>query len=1430
VKDRDHINMEKDPAVLFHRGVWSWFEQQFGAPTQVQAATWPLIAAGRHVLATAPTGSGKTLTAFLWSLNRFATGALDPGATRVLYVSPLKALNNDIQRNLLEPLAGLESLPGFPAVRALTRSGDTPQNERQRMLRRPPEILITTPESLFLLLTARGGRQALATVETVIVDEVHSLVDNRRGVALMTSLERLADLAGEFQRIALSATVRPLDEVAAYVGGVAPDRRPRPVEIVDTPGAKALELRVRFPEAAQCAQEQGQPVWDGLCDAFRAHAEANRSTLIFTNSRSLAEKITFKLNEGAPEPLAYAHHGSLSREIRTAVESRLKAGELKAIVATSSLEMGIDIGHLDEVVLVQSPGSVAATLQRIGRAGHRVGETSRGTLYPSHALDFLEAAVLTDAVAARDIEPLSLLRNPLDVLAQIIVSCCAQSECSVDAIFEVVSRASPYRTLSRSSFELVLEMLAGRYAGSRVRELKPRIHYDRIARTVKAHKSALFALYNSGGTIPDRGYYKLRHAESGAELGELDEEFVWEARLGQIFSFGTQNWQIRRITHNDVLVEQARPDALAPPFWRAEVINRGLHFSERLGGFLETADSLLASGRAETLRRSLVEDRHFDDGAADELVGFLTAQRDAVGCALPHRHHLVLEHVMSGPGGYRGPDEISHLVIHSFWGGCLNRPWALAIEGAWQQRFGEIPEIHADNNAISILLRAPVEAAELLGMVTSANLRELLRGALESSGFFGARFRECAGRALLLTRRRFDQRLPLWLSRLQAKKLMTSIAAYPDFPVLLETWRTCIDDEFDLPALAARLDALQDGVIRWSAVRSATPSPMASHLTFATVSRYMYADDSPDQRARSSLSDELIGDALTSEALRPRIRPETVEVFLAKRQRLATDYRPGEAEEWADWLKERVLIAEAETCDELVAAPGACWVARDGRRWLAHRESLPALVGSGLIRASDADAPVPEIADPRSALQLSLEIVSFYGPLTEDELRELLPAVDASLVEDDALVAGPLLESDQTLRYCERTNLEALLRLQRALARPSVEPRPQAELPAFLAAWQGFGRALDARTVEDTLERLKGYSAAPAVWLGDLFHARWPDFDDHRLDEAFTELDLVWWGTGRELVTFGHPEDMALLLEEPDGSELGALFSDPAARYTFGQLADRHAEGLERFNERFWDGVWHGEVYSDSLAALRGAVKGSFRLLTRPARQQTLRGARRRSTGRLSWPGNWMLRRGELPDPDPLTELEDSKERARMLLDRYGFVCRELANREGGRLRWARLARALFAMELAGEVVAGYFFSGLSGPQFMSPAGLQTFQSRRQPESFWLNALDPASPCGLGSTDGALPPRRARNYLAFHGGLLKLTVENGGRRLRFLVAPDDDALPELCEVMRHLTRTRGRVTVEEINGTPALDSPYAPALERILNASRDHRALCVEPG
>jgi len=1391
------------------------------------------------VLITAPTGSGKTLTAFLWSLSQHATAVADKDAppspsTRVLYISPLKALNNDIQRNLNAPLAALEADYGYPKMRVATRSGDTSQSERQRMLRHPPDILITTPESLGLLLTTLKGRTALAQVEVVILDEIHAIVDNRRGVALMANLERLAGISGEFQRIALSATVNPLEAVADYVAGRDDAGQPRPMRIVNAVGAKQVTLDVCFPSDASQAAQAGQKIWEPLSKSFREVINQNNATLFFTNSRRLAEKITLKVNQSLPEPLAYAHHGSLAREVRQVVERRLKEGELRAIVATNSLEMGIDIGDLDRVVLIQSPPSVASTLQRIGRAGHGVGEVSRGTLFPTHAHDFLEAAALGMAVAERDIEPQQLMSGALDVLAQIIISICATDTWRVDDLYHLIRKATPYANLSRDNFDLVIDMLAGRYAGTRIRELKPKVVHDRIAQTVKATRAAVLNFYNSGGTIPDRGYFKLKHVDTGAAIGELDEEFVWEATIGDTFTFGTAHWQIQRITHNDVIVRPAKPGASLPPFFRSEFLNRSFHFSSRIASYLEMADARLANKEHDGLKHHLSNDAGFDNGSSDALVEYLVNQREHTKTSLPHRHHVLFELVNSGPGGYQGPDDPRQLVIHTMWGGRLNQPWALALRSAWQAAFDSKLEIHADNDAIVLQAKHIPNPHDIVSLVGSQDLLKWLRTSLEASGFFGARFRECAGRSLLLSKQRFNQRLPLWMSRMQAKKLMAQVKKLDDFPVMLETWRTCLDDEFDIPALTLQLDKLANGEIEWSFVTTSTPSPFARDLTFGQISPYMYADDTPEDEDASGLSTDLITEALHNPQLRPRITRDVIAEFEAKRQRRSAGYEPASQEDWQEWLKERVLIPDHELPTDFAMPSDAEWITgEDGRRWATHIECLYVLNKTGMATQT-IRAGVPELDDPRTALMLAREILSFYGPLTDVEISTLLPHVpEGTLDADDAYIRGALVEGSEDHYGCDAENFEILMRFARAARRSTLQARPTKQFPCFLATQHRLHAPHSDQAALHAVESLRLHSASLDCWLNDLMSTRVQGFTAADWSTLMDQYGIAWRGCGKERVTFAYPEELELLNQGEGLPEFTEHFVDPHAHYSFQQIADLNPGHATSLNDAWWLAVWDGQLAADTISPLQQGLERKYQfseLSTNTSSRRRLRGLPR------AWAGHWYLSQ-PMVDDDPLSRLERDKDIVRLLLDRYGLVNRDLVAREKidehqvKPWRWRDAFRALRLMELAGEVVMGHFFEGMSSPQFATPRTVSILTAN-QPgaTSFFLSALDPVSPCGLGLDWPELPQRRQGNFLVFQDGELALVVENYGRTVSYHIEADHQAIDQINGVFQHIfTTRRKRVNLTKINDVPAEQSPYIASIERTVTLSKDHRGLYIEP-
>lgn len=1547
---------------LFQPPVRHWFREVYGAATEIQLLSWPLIAGGRHVLLTAPTGSGKTLCAFLWSLNQLLAGTWAPGTTRVLYVSPLKALNNDIRCNLVHPLRQIRERcrrEGYsiPEIRILTRSGDTPASERRQMLRLPPEILITTPESFNLLLSSPRARQILAGVETVILDEIHAVAADKRGTHLMTAVERLVLLAGEFQRIALSATVQPLERVAEWIGGYLLDRetgaeepvyRKRKVEVIRSAASKRLEVRVRFPgsgspspgsrllkepPAASLSPKKNdraasprESFWQALVAECKQRIASNRSTLIFTNTRRHAEKLARLINEDGDAQLAYSHHGSLAKEIRLLVEQKLRTGQLAAIVATSSLELGIDIGMLDEVLLVQTPFSVSSGLQRIGRAGHGVGEVSRGTLYPLHGRDLLNAAVMARCLAEQDIEEIHPVSCPLDVLAQIILSMTGVESWEANRLYDALRTSAPYHDLPRRQFDLVVEMLAGRYAETFVRELRPRLSWDRLDNSIKGRRSALPLIYRSGGTIPDRGYYDLRIRHTAAKIGELDEEFVWERKVGDTFNLGTQNWKIVGIDSKNVEVVPWDGPINLTPFWRAEKAGRDFHYSERVSLFLERWNGRLDGGELENC---LARDYFLDRRSARELVGFLKRQKAATGGELPHRHHLLVERV-AGP---LARASLHRVILHTLWGARVNYPFSLALEGAWQRRHGSRLEVFADDDCLMIIPsdRDGIDVDELLSLVRAESVEELLRETLEGSGFFGARFRENAGRALLVPRSDPSGRIPLWLTRLRSKKLLEAVLRFPEFPIVLETWRGCLQDEFDLPNLKLLLVELAAGEIRRSVAHTASPSPFAEYISWVQTNQYVYAGEAAATSGASTLPGQVIRELLYSSRLRPRIDPALAAELQLKLQRCAAGYAPPDLRELLDWVKERLLLPEAEWEQLLEAAerdhglkdieegigaklvryrlPGAeLWVfsaielmprllrafaqGQEGgdRDPLAVFEALEITAADGAVPPEDAlnwlrsgiegragepggFEPVEQaggrpVAPGRVGKKdgqgegfeegqapllsvLIAEWLRFYTPLSFEPICRLfglsqqrLEALLEGPVDSGELVVDELTRAATGLEVCDARNLEILLRLARRGARPSFKPLDLDRLPLFLAVHQGIvGKGAihgegacppeppvraesSPDRLQQVLETLFGFPAPVRSWEEEIFPARLSPYHPSWLDGLLRRSELQWFGCGRQRVSFCFASDLDLFIEAPTASELGRRTAQlkrllPAlrGRFDFWDLVDHSGMSPPEATAAIWDLVWTGYLAADTFTVLRRAASSGFGSLS-PARAAR-KGSRRGSKGgydrwRASHPfsGGWYaLAVEQEADRDLLDEEQLARDRIYQLLRRYGILFRELVSQELPGLRWPRLFRTLRIMELAGEIISGYFFEGIEGLQFVSQRGFRVLEKGLpEQEIFWICALDPASPCGLGLRLSGLPARLSSNHLVFHGPRLMMVSRRRGAEIDFFVPPDTNGLSLYLGLFsEHLNREAAPwkiVRVQTVNSIPARQSPY----------------------
>ncbi len=1534
---------------LFHPLIRKWFSQRLGPPTEVQERAWPVISNGSHVLVTAPTGSGKTLTAFLWALHRMLSGQLSTGSIRVLYISPLKALNNDMRQNLLTPLEELRNLAAgentdLPRISVAVRSGDTPPGERRALLHRPPEIFITTPESLNILLTSGQGEKLFGNLAVVILDEVHAVVSQKRGTLLITAVERLVPICGEFQRIALSATVRPLEVVARFVGGyrmrgsgktVVYEERPvsiirvlqgkqyaisvcaaaeaDPVAAKANPtaaeaakaGAEAKPTAAEAEPAAVEAAEAGgktadkttgnvatgdtaaggtaprgtipginangpgmrtgpDVVWDTHAAAFLKQISAHRSTLLFVNSRKTSERVARVINERAGDLVAYSHHGSLSREIRLAVEDRLKKGELKAIVATSSLELGIDIGDLDQVILIQTPPTLSAAVQRIGRAGHKVGEVSRGLMYPLFGTEYILAAVAGRCIINRQIEPVHPVLGALDILAQVILSMTAVRMWDRDRLYNFLRCCFPYHTLSRRQYDLVISMLAGRYADIPIKELSARLSIDKIDNTLTARRGVPFLIYLSGGSIPDRGYYNLRLQGSKAKIGELDEEFVWERNIGDTFALGIQAWQIRQITHNDVEVAPAQRGRGMIPFWRADPRNRDFYFSGMVLDFLEKADTELGTVGFETY---LKEECCLGEGAAAELVRYLVSQKQVLGTALPHRHHIVIEY-------FNDPDNISgskQVILHTFWGGRVNRPFALALSQAWAEDYHYPLEVFADDDCMLLNLPHNFHAADLFTRISADRIETLLKRKLQSTAFFGALFRQNAGRALLLPRASFSRRMPLWLNRLRAQKLFKAVSRYEDFPLLLETWRQCFQDEFDLPALRMLLDEVAQGRITVSETTTVSPSPFAANIIWRQTNKFMYRDDTPTADSAGTLSEELFREVTSSALLRPRFPRELITELEHKLQRTAPGYAPANRQELLDWVIERLFIPETEwenlaetfnndndddfgkVCSALAGKLVKIRFTPGGESLVAAVENIPRVCEAFRIRpnalllsplteiTAERNTPAEKylsgirlsrksVPDPGAAMaELIEQFLGFYGPLDPQRLCKLFGLSDQSLIEltrdlrqDERILYEPLSKDARGPELCTIENTERLLRMYRGQRRHVFSAIPVAHLPLFLACIQDVLNAGGEQSqLEQTLEKLFGFAAPPAAWEEYIFPARLKPYHQARLDSTMQKSDLLWLGLEGRRLGFCFPEDTVLFSQIKAAHE--KLLPGSRGRYSLFDIAAHTGLDTAKISEQVWKQGWQGILTNDSFEAVRKGILNGFKPEKAVSRNP---GSARRSYARWragrALTGNWyMVPYEDDENSDPVAELEIQRRRVRQVLERYGVVFKELLTHEIAPLRWSALFRTLRIMELSGEIWSGHFFQGIPGLQFASAKALRLLNSGLPQEHvFWLNAADPASVCGLGLEPlrGSLPRRIAANCLVYHGIHHVLSVLRNGRSLAVFVEPDHPRLGDYYRIFNDLVNREfnapAAIKVQTVNDIPAARSAYKESLLR----------------
>ncbi len=1515
-----------------------WFRGAFAAPTPAQEGAWQAVSAGRHALVVAPTGSGKTLSAFLWAIDRvFHERAASPDAprgTRILYVSPLKALGVDVERNLRSPLVGIAQAAQrlgltLPTVSVGVRSGDTPSAERRTLVSAPPDILITTPESLYLMLTSQASR-TLTGVHTVIVDEVHAVASTKRGAHLAVSMERLDALiraerpeSTPVQRIGLSATVRPIDEVARFLGGAAP------VEIVAPRASKTFELSVVVPvedmvnpppptpapratpetdadadwfaSSGPGSTEITGSVWPHVEEAIVDRVLAHRSTIVFANSRRLAERLTARLNEiyterlgielppptvpaampaqggstaGAEPVLAKAHHGSVSKEQRSLVEEELKSGVLRCVVATSSLELGIDMGAVDLVIQVEAPPSAASGLQRVGRAGHQVGEISRAALFPKHRSDVLHTAIVTERMLAGQIEAISVPLNPLDILAQQTIAATALAPVDVEEWFETVRRSAPFRSLPRSAYEATLDLLAGRFPSDEFAELRPRLVWDRDAGTLTGRPGSQRIAVTSGGTIPDRGMFGVFIAgeTQNARVGELDEEMVYESRVNDVFTLGTTSWRIVEITHDRVNVVPAFGQPGRVPFWHGDGIGRPAELGEALGRFTREISTLDAPAAHTRLRAA-----GLDDHARTNLLAYLAEQREATG-SLPTDRSLTIE---------RGRDEVGdwRVILHSPYGMQVHAPWALAVNARIRERLGvEGSAVASDDGVIA---RVPDTTAEPPGaelfVFEPDELEPLITQEVGGSALFAARFRECAARALLLPRINPNRRSPLWQQRQRSAQLLEVARRHPRFPIILETLREVLQDVYDVPALLRIMRQVSERRVRLFEVETAQPSPFARDLLFGYVGAFMYEGDSPlaERRAAALAVDPaLLSELLGTIEMRELLDPDVIAQFEAEVQRLDPERRLQGLEGVADLLRLLGPLTAAEVAARLRspdpdAPPGVSETPEAAsvhlRQLISDRRAIEVTIAGVTRVAAIEDAgrlrdalglPLPigvptaflePVADPLG--DLVSRFARTHGPFPTDAVatpfgigtavaRHTLQRLESQgrVASGFFLPAGDVRDADEA-EWCDSEALRRLRMRSLAAIRGSIEPVPQSGFARFLPVWQHISHPLEGVDgVLAAVEQLAGVPLPASAWESLILPSRVRDYSPALLDELTAAGEVVWSGHGALPGHDGwialHPADAAPVTLSPAEEEFApeglearilSVLASGAAYFPAQLRALVDAPNEQSVLDALWLLAWSGRVTNDTLAPVRALIAGgpaAHRTARRAPRARLYRGVALSRPTAAATPrpaasgGRWSA----LPaaEPDPGVRATAS---AAILLDRYGVVTRGSVQGEEIPGGFAQVYRTLAALERAGHCRRGYLVERLGGAQFAASVTvdrLREFAALPDPaprEALTLAATDPANAYGAALSwpgiegVGHRPGRKAGALVVLVDGELVLYLERGGKSALVF---DTDA-ETLAAASRDLVATAqarrlDTITVEQVNGAAVFGSALGMAL------------------